>query len=180
MRLSDHIRRSHRRSAAGLGSSVAPAACVDVLLVCSSGGHLLQLLALREAWEGYRTAWVTDDTSDAHSLLGGQQLYFVHGPVARSVRGLLRNLPLAWRILCLLRPGVVLTTGAATAVPFAWLGRLRGARVVYVESITRVDRPSLAGRLIAPVADRVYAQWPDLVPAFRKARYVGGLFGERN
>ena len=42
------------------------------------------------------------------------------------------------------------TTGAGVAVPFAWVARLRGATVVYVESLARIDGPSLSYRLIAP------------------------------
>ena len=78
-----------------------------------------------------------------------------------------------------LRPRVVLTTGAGVAVPFAWIARLRGARVVYVESFTRIDGPSLSLRLIAPVADRVYAQWPELNRAFPRARFIGNVFSDR-
>ena len=43
-----------------------------VLLVCSSGGHLLQLLALRDAWDQFPRVWVTFDKSDARSLLRGR------------------------------------------------------------------------------------------------------------
>ena len=49
---------------------------VDVLLVCHSGGHLVQLVALRAAWDGYRSAWVTDDSSDARSMLEGERVYY--------------------------------------------------------------------------------------------------------
>ena len=83
---------------------------------------------------------------------------------------------LALRLVRKLRPKVVVTTGAGVAVPFAWIARLRGARVVYVESFTRIDGPSLSCRLIAPVAARVYAQWPELAESYRRARYVGNVF----
>jgi hypothetical protein len=73
----------------------------------------------------------------------------------------------------------VLTTGAGVAVPFAWLGRVYGARVVYVESFTRIEGPSLSCRMIAPVAERVYAQWPELARAMPAARYEGSLFEVR-
>jgi UDP-N-acetylglucosamine:LPS N-acetylglucosamine transferase len=147
----------------------------DVLLVCSSGGHLLQLVALRDAWQGFERAWVTLPTDDARSLLAGERVFHAHGPTTRNVPNLLRNLVLALRVVGSTRPRVVLTTGAAIAVPFAVAARLRGARFVYVESITRTERPSLTCRLVAPLADRVYAQWPDLVPHVRGARYAGGL-----
>lgn len=148
----------------------------DVLLVCSSGGHLLQLLALREAWQDVARTWVTFDKSDARSLLRDERLVFAHGPTNRSLRNLGRNLLLAWRICRRTRPAVILTTGAGVAVPFAWIGRLHGARVVYVESFTRISSPSLSCRLIAPFADRVYVQWPELAPAVRRSRYAGNVF----
>ena len=129
----------------------------------------------------HRHAWVTFDKSDARTLLRDEPVVYAFGPTNRTfglvaARNTLRNLLLAWRIVGRLRPRVVLTTGAGVAVPFAWVGRLRRARVVYVESFTRIDRPSLSCRLIAPVADRVYGQWPDFSASFRKARYAGNVF----
>jgi len=151
----------------------------DLLLVCSSGGHLQQLLALRDAWGAYPHVWVTFDKSDARSLLDGERVVYAHWPTNRSLRNLVRNLFVARRTLRDVRPRVVLTTGAGVAVPFAWLARLRGTRVVYVESFTRIERPSLTCRLVAPVADRIYAQWPELVEAVPKARYAGNVFARR-
>ena len=156
--------------------TVGPA---DVLLICSSGGHLLQLAALRPAWGDFSRAWVTFDKSDARSLLRGERIIFAHGPTNRSVPNLLRNLRLAVAVIRRVRPKVILTTGAGVAVPFAWVGRLAGARVVYVESFTRIDGPSLSCRMIAPVADRLYVQWPDLVGRLRGSRHVGNVFGHR-
>lgn len=145
----------------------------DVLLACSAGGHLLQLLALRDAWEPFSRVWVTDGTSDARSLLREERVFFAHLPTTRNLPNFFRNLRLAVRLTRRFRPRVVLTTGAGTAVPFAWAARLRGARVVYVESVTRIHEPSLSCRLIRPIADRVYVQWPELAQAMRRARYVG-------
>ena len=154
---------------------------IDVLLVCSAGGHLLQLLALREVWEAAPHAWVTFDRSDARTLLRDETVVCAFGPTNRTfglvaLANTVRNLLLAWRVIGRFRPCVILTTGAGVAVPFAWIGRLRRVRVVYVESFTRIDRPSLSCRLIAPVADRVYGQWPDFTAAVPKARYAGNVF----
>ena len=78
----------------------------------------------------------------------------------------------------MLRPAVVITTGAALSVPFAWVGRLFGARVVYIECSGRVGI-SLSCRLIAPVAHRLYVQWPEVAPQVSKARYAGTIFFSR-
>ena len=149
------------------------------MLVCSTGGHLLQLNALRDAWEGHSRLWVTFDKSDARSLLDGEAVVYAYGPTNRNVPNLLRNLALAWGIVRASRPRVLVTTGAGVAVPFAWVARLSGCRVVYVESITRIDGPSLSCRLIAPVADRIYVQWPELLTVLRRARYAGNVFGRQ-
>ncbi len=151
-----------------------------MLLVCSTGGHLLQLLALRGAWGSFSRVWVTFDKTDARSLLTEERVVFAHGPTNRNfgllaVRNLLRNVVGAARLLRVARPRVVLTTGAGVAVPYAWIGRALGARVVYVESLTRIEAPSLSCRLIAPVASRIYAQWPELTDSVPRARYLGSV-----
>ena len=148
----------------------------DLLLVCSSGGHLLQLVTLAPAWEGVDRAWVSFDKSDVRSLLAGERVIIAYGPTNRSVLNLFRNFWLACRTVLRLRPRVMITTGAGVAVPFAWLARLSGAKVVYVESFTRVDSISLSCRLIRPFCDRVYVQWPEATGLVRGARYVGNVF----
>lgn len=147
-----------------------------LLLVCSAGGHLLQLLELRAAWQPFERVWVTFDKSDARSLLRDEQVVHAHGPTNRSIRNLLRNLVLARRVLRLARPSAVLTTGAGIAVPFAWVARLRGIPVVYVESFTRIDRLSMSGRMISPIAERLYVQWPEAADAVPRALFAGSVF----
>jgi beta-1,4-N-acetylglucosaminyltransferase len=148
----------------------------DLLLVCSCGGHLLQLVALREAWEPFSREWVTFDKSDARSLLAGERVTYAYGPTNRSVRNLIRNLALAWRVVRTARPKALLTTGAGVAVPFAWIARLHGAKIVYVESLSRIEGPSLSYRLIAPVAQRKYVQWMELASKLPHARFAGNVF----
>ena len=151
----------------------------SVLLVCSPGGHLLQLVSLSESWSDYSRAWVTLDKSDTRSILESEKVIYGYGPSQRSLINLIRNASLARRVIRELRPEVIVSTGAALAVPFAWVGRCLGVRVVFVESLTRITRPSLSLRLIAPVVDRVYVQWPELRASVPKARYVGSLLSVR-
>jgi beta-1,4-N-acetylglucosaminyltransferase len=150
---------------------------LDLLLVCSAGGHLLQLRLLEEVWRDRSRLWVTHRRDDAVSLLAAEDVVFAHGPTTRNVGNLLRNVALAWQVVRRHRPRVVLTTGAGIAVPFAWVGRLHGAEVVYVESLTRVGEASLSCRLIRPIASRTYVQWPELARRLRGVRYVGSVLG---
>lgn len=147
-----------------------------LLLVCSSGGHLLQLTELRAAWEPFDRTWVTFDKSDARSLLRDEHVIHAHGPTNRNIPNLLRNLRLAFTVIRRERPAALLTTGAGVAVPFAWVAKLHRIPVVYVESFTRIDGLSLSGRMIAPIATRFYGQWPELAGRAPRARFAGNLF----
>jgi UDP-N-acetylglucosamine:LPS N-acetylglucosamine transferase len=151
---------------------------VILLLVADPGGHLFELAGLRDVWSRFSRAWVTVRASDVDTLLVDERVIFAHGPTRRSLMNLVRNSLLAVGIVRRLRPAVVMTTGAALSVPFVWAGRLYGARVVYIECSGRVGI-SVTGRLIAPVADRLYVQWPEVVPQVSKARYAGTIFLSR-
>jgi len=144
------------------------------LLVCSPGGHLLQLLRLQPAWEGFETTWVTLPAADTDYLLREERVVHGRGPTNRSLQALLSNLRLAWRVVREERPDAILSTGAALAVPFFLAGRLFGARLIFVESLTRTTSLSLSGRIVRPLADAFFVQWPDLAAA-KRARFAGRL-----
>jgi beta-1,4-N-acetylglucosaminyltransferase len=144
------------------------------LLVCSPGGHLLQLLRLQPAWEGFETTWVTLPAADSDYLLRDERVVLGRGPTNRSLRALLSNLRLAWRVVHRERPDVILSTGAALVVPFFLAGKLFGARLVFVESLTRTTGLSLSGRLVRPLTDAFFVHWPELAHGGR-TRFAGRL-----
>ena len=131
------------------------------------------MLALKPAWEDFEVSWATLPGSDVEHILAGEQVDVGHGPTNRHLVNLLRNLLLAPRVLRKRRPDAILSTGAGLAVPFFLTGRLMGARLVYVESLTRTEGLSLSGRLVAPLAHEVFVQWPGALRG--RARYVGSI-----
>jgi hypothetical protein len=145
-----------------------------ILLVASPGGHLLQMLALEPAWNGLTRRWVTLERPDAIHLLADENVVFAYGPTTRNIPNLLRNLRLAWRTIGDYQPDVILSTGAALAVPFFLVGRLRRRRLVYVESLTRVNALALSGRLVYPLADVFFVQWREAVRR-RRTVYAGSV-----
>lgn len=119
---------------------------------------------------------MTFDKADARSLLEGEDVMWAYHPTNRSIKNLFFNLILAFRICLRSRPRAIVTTGAGVAVPFCYVGRLFGVRVIFVESFSRVTQPSLTARLVHPVAHRFFVQWPALRTRFRKAEYEGTIF----
>jgi beta-1,4-N-acetylglucosaminyltransferase len=146
-----------------------------VLLVCSPGGHLQQMLTFAPEWRGLEHEWVTLRAPDTEHELTEESVSYAYGPTNRSLTKLARNVILALRVLRRFDPDVVLSTGAALAVPFLLIARLQGRRTVYVESFTRVDQMSLSGRLVYPFVSTVFVQWPQLARSRRRARYVGSV-----
>ena len=50
---------------------------------------------------------------------------------------------------------------------------------MYVESVTRIEGLSLSARMIAPVARRLYAQWPELADSSGgRIHFAGNLFAD--
>ena len=124
-------------------------------LVCSSGGHLAQLYGLRSWWSRHDRFWVTLDKPDARALLEGERVHWAHGPTNRHVGNLVRNAFVAHRVLREERPDVLVSNGAGVALPFFGIAGALGLRLVWVEVPDRVDAPSLTGRLVRPLVDRV-------------------------
>lgn len=147
----------------------------SVLLICSPGGHMQQMLALKPAWQDCRRAWVSLKAADSERLLADESVVWAHGPTNRSLPMLMRNLFVAARTLRRADPDAVLSTGAALAVPFIIFSRLTGRRAIYVESFTRTDGLSLSGRIVYRFATDFFVQWPEAAVGRPKARYVGAI-----
>lgn len=146
-----------------------------LLLASSTGGHLSQLMALRSWWTKHERYWITFDKPDARSLLAGEQISWAYHPTTRNIPNLIRNFGVAWRALRRFRPDVVVSTGAAVAVPVFYLARLRGIRTVYIEVYDRIDSATLTGRLCRPVSDIFAVQWTEQLAVYPGATVIGPL-----
>ena len=145
------------------------------MLVCSSGGHLLQLHRLKPWWEKLERVWVTFDKPDSRSLLLGEEVAWAYHPTTRNAVNLVRNLGLAWRLLRRHRPDLVVSTGAAVAFPFFVVARLLRIKTVYVEVYDRIDVPTLTGRLCYPLASRFLLQWEKQTRFYSRGEVIGRL-----
>ncbi|WP_056990541.1 PssD/Cps14F family polysaccharide biosynthesis glycosyltransferase [Liquorilactobacillus mali] len=149
---------------------------MKVCLVGSSGGHLTHLYLLRPFWEKYDRFWVTFDKEDARSLLKDEQVYNCSFPTNRNLKNLIKNTFLAWKVLKKERPDVIISSGAAVAVPFFYIGKLFRSKTVYIEVFDRIDKPTLTGKLVYPVTDRFIVQWPEMKKVYHKSINLGSIF----
>lgn len=149
---------------------------MKVCLVGSSGGHLTHLYLLKPFWKDRERFWVTFDKEDARSILENEIFYPCYYPTNRNLKNLIKNTILAFKILRKKRPDIIVSSGAAVAVPFFYLGKIFGAKTVYIEVFDRIDAPTMTGKLVYPVTDRFIVQWEEMKKVYPKAINLGGIF----
>ncbi|CAG5706733.1 putative glycosyl transferase enhancer [Streptococcus pneumoniae] len=149
---------------------------MKVCLVGSSGGHLTHLYLLKPFWKDRERFWVTFDKEDARSILENEIFYPCYYPTNRNLKNLIKNTILAFKILRKERPDIIVSSGSAVAVPFFYLGKIFGAKTVYIEVFDRIDAPTMTGKLVYPVTDRFIVQWEEMKKVYPKAINLGGIF----
>lgn len=149
---------------------------MKICLACSSGGHLTHLYMLKPFWQEKERFWVTFDKEDAKSLLSSERIIPCYYPTNRSLKALLINTKLAWKVLREERPDLIISSGAAISVPFFYIGKLLGIKTMYIEIFDRINSPTLSGRLVYPVADRFIVQWEEMKQVYPKAINLGSIF----
>jgi len=149
---------------------------MKICLVGSSGGHLAQLYMLKPVWQDKERFWVTFDKEDAKSLLKDEKMYPCYFPTNKNVKNLIRNTFLALKVLLKERPDLIISTGAAVAVPFFYIGKILGAKLIYIEVFDRIDASTLTGKLVYPITDAFIVQWEEMKQIYPKAINLGSIF----
>lgn len=156
-----------------------------VVLIGSAGGHLTQALTLADALAGEHDFVLC--TQDYPSVRGMEAepfrriyrtpIYWDYQRPFGVMVSLLASLLILARIFRAERPDVIISTGAEIAIPALLVGRYLVRRpTLYIESLARIESPSLTGRICQHLADRVFVQWPGLLGSFGpKAEYHGRL-----
>lgn len=144
-----------------------------LLAVCSSGGHWSQLLLLREAFDGHMVTWACTvaEAGTKHGIEHVEPLPECNRNSPLAMPGLFIA---AWRLLRRVRPNVVVSTGALPGLACIALGRIAGARTVWVESMANSEELSLSGRWASRIAHECLVQWPQLERPPR-TRYAGAV-----
>lgn len=143
------------------------------MAIASGGGHWEQLLLLRDAFADHKVTYVTT----LQSL--GEKAGLKH---VRIVPDCNRNQPLRvlWvtarvlAVMILVRPHVVISTGALPGLIALVLGKYLGARTIWVDSIANAEEFSMSGSLARRHAALWLSQWPAVAKA-ASAEYAGSV-----
>lgn len=134
---------------------------VRVLAVSSGGGHWIELMRLTPAFEGCRVTYVTVEPSYRSQVVGNRFRVVLDATRWNKFKLGIMMLQIVW-VLLRERPEVIISTGAAPGYFAVRLGKLLGARTIWVDSIANIEELSSSGQRIGKHADLWLTQWEHL------------------
>lgn len=132
-----------------------------ILAISSGGGHWVQLIRLRPAFEGHQVLFATVATGYRDEI-GDVPFRVIPDATRWSKWGIVRSAIAILILLARVRPDIIISTGALPGYLAVRFGHLFGARTVWLDSIANVEVLSLSGKEIGPYADLWLTQWEHL------------------
>lgn len=132
-----------------------------ILAIASGGGHWVQLLRLRPAFEGCDVVYATVREGYRDDV-GGSEFHLIPDSNRWNKIALLKSALAIFNLIRRLKPDVVLTTGAAPGFFAVRFGKWLGARVVWVDSVANAEVLSMSGEKAGSFVDLWLTQWPHL------------------
>lgn len=132
-----------------------------VLAISSGGGHWIQLLRLRPAFSGLNVSYATVDPTSRGDIQPAPFYRIPDANRAQKFRLILLLVRLAWIVLRV-RPHAIVTTGAAPGYLAIRIGKIIGARALFLDSMANAERLSLSANLAERHADLLLTQWQHL------------------
>lgn len=129
-----------------------------ILAVASGGGHWVQLMRLRPAFEGSEVTYVTVRPTYRADVAGEAFRVIPDATRWNKLKLLAMAAKILWIVACV-RPDVVISTGAAPGYFAIRFGRWIGAKTCWVDSVANAEELSLSGQQIRPHASLVLSQW---------------------
>lgn len=149
-----------------------------VCLISSSGGHLEQIKQLTEVKEKYNCFYVVTRTKATEAMK--QKKYIVKDLVrTNKFVEIIRMMSMfieQFGIYLKEKPDVIITTGAAVAIPMCLIGKVFKRKVIYIESFARINTPNKTGQMIYKFADLFIIQWESLRSYYPNAVYGGWIY----
>lgn len=146
-----------------------------IAIVCSHGGHLTETLQILDAFQGHDIFFATYHSARNSDVRALAPAYFMRNVGTNPLRMVLA---FGWALHILLaeRPQTIVSLGAEIALPFFLLGKVLGMRTIFIESWCRIENLSLTGKLVYPIVDTFWVQWPQLLEMCGpKAEYHGAV-----
>jgi UDP-N-acetylglucosamine:LPS N-acetylglucosamine transferase len=146
-----------------------------ICIAASAGGHISQILKLAESWKGHEVFYITTSDVVRGKLQEDGRIYVVGECNRQHPLRMVLVLMRCAKAILREKPDVVISAGAAAGCIACFLGKLSGAKVIWLDSITNVEKISLSGKLVRYIADIFLVQWPELPRRYKNVEYLGAV-----
>lgn len=134
---------------------------LKLLAVASGGGHWVQLRRVAPAFANCDITYVTVEPSYRQQVGDADFKLVVDATRWNKLKLVIMLFQIIW-ILLRVRPDVVISTGAAPGFFALRIGKLLGARTIWLDSIANIEHVSMSGQKIGPHASLWLTQWEHL------------------
>lgn len=151
-----------------------------VLFIASTGGHLSELMQLKELFNNYNYHLITEKTDSTIGLKNKYIVdYLIFGTKDHLFSYIFKfvgNCFKSFYLFLKIRPEYIVTTGTHTAVPISYIGKFFGSKVIFIETFANSKTKTLSGKMIYPIADLFVVQWEEMLKQYPKAVYGGWIY----
>ena len=141
--------------------SIVKKSKTKVLAIASAGGHWIQLLRLRPAFEESEVVFISTDSGNAVEV-EGYIFHHIVNATRKSAWNFFRMFFQLVRIISRVKPDVIVTTGSAPGLMALAVGKLFRKKTVWIDSIANVNQLSGSGQKAKHFADLYLTQWEEL------------------
>jgi UDP-N-acetylglucosamine:LPS N-acetylglucosamine transferase len=147
-----------------------------ILFVSSSGGVLLDLLALAPWCSKYRVTWAVVEGADTASALAGQRCYWIGNTSFKRPFRIVLDFVSAWRILRRERPQLIVSAGSGPAISFFAVARLLGIPTFWIYTLNILGTPGVSARICTRLSSRVFLQQKSMLSVHPEGIVIGELY----
>lgn len=151
---------------------------MKICFTASSGGHFEQLMMLKPIMNKYESFIITEKTNYQSSDLKFN-IYYLKQVNRKERNWIPKFISNIYNTFCIIsgeNPDVIVSTGALTTVPVCIIGKLKGKKVIFIESFAKINSQTISGRIVYKFADLFIIQWEELKRFYPNAVFGGGIY----
>lgn len=165
---------------------------MKICIVCSPGGHLIESLALLDAFKSREELiLITHQEKFEINLPEMKKIYFLKNLLIKKVNS--TNTTKKFYLIISMfylfikeffiilneKPDIIISTGSEIAIPAFLIAKMLKIESIFVESLTRIEKLSGTGKILLPISSNFLVQWPQLAEKYDNAIYKGNILKSR-
>ena len=139
-----------------------------VVGISSGGGHLSELQLAMPLSLKNEAIYITSKNCHTMRTLEAYKCYFIVDPHSSIIKYIINAIQ-AFLLFMVIKPKIIISTGAGIAIPFMIIGKVFGSRLIFIETGARVYTTSKTGKFMYKYADKYFVQYKELLKHYPSA-----------